>query len=680
MGELETRELRRVGWKPLTYTVHPDHDEPVEVPFVIGVVADLTGVVDESRPPFKDRQFVYVDADNLDDVMRAADPRVRYDVANLLDEAGSSASGPLAVHLSFDSLAAFRPASVASRIEALDRMMRMREQLAPLAVRLEIRPTLGDDLRRLMADRRVQAAFDAPGAQGEPGVRLDDLFELHPELVVAIAQWPRVDQGLLIQALRTCEPPVAGDMRPAVLARITDIDQRLSRQLDLILHHPDFKRLEATWRGLAYLTREAETGSLLKLRVLNVSTKELIRSFRIASRFDQSALFRKLYDDEASTFGYEPVALVVCDYALAHDADGIYLAENLSRIGAAVWAPIVVGASPALFSLDDWQQLPAPRDLSKIFETVEYRPWEDLRKSSDANHLVVALPPLMARLPWDTRDAPSEHAFVYVESVARRADYTWMNGAFGLAAVVAQAFARDRWCADLRGPVWGRIDGVPAHYLVQEGEIVDVVGPTEVDLSERRHSELGRLGFASIARHVRGEFAAMPGPTVLALAPPLVDRNPASGNRNTSQLEHALCVGRVAQVVRCFLKDHVGVWASLEGAADAVQSWLSGYCTPPESDGTPSASANAPPDASHGVSRVASTSAAATTATGGALADTPVAPFTSVRVTTAPSDARGRRPDLVVDLEMNYVPGAAVVRRVLLTFTPAGFLSSRIVR
>jgi len=646
----ESRYPRRVGWRPLTYSYESGNGLfEKELPLVIAVLADLSNDPVEPLARVRDRKLIVVDAENLDAAMANCKPRVAFQVPDRVNERQDA--GDLTVDLHFTKLADFRPERIARMVPVLDELLNVREQLAPLAVRLEIRPTLADELRQMMADSRIASAIRKLESAEE-----GDAGSLEALLPVGIkAQlWRNADLPLLLRSLygylSGMQDTPGRDMGRLVDGLIQDLDARISRQLDDILHNSSLQRLEATWRGLDYLARETESGSLLKLRVLNVSLKELRKELKKAISFDESSLFTMLHVAEEGTFGGEPYGLVLCDYEIGHEPEDIALAQRVIQIGAAMSAPFVFGASPAMFGMDDWSELPRPRDVRKIFETPEHEDWRKLRADPDAAHLVLVLPRLLARLPWDTRESIEEHGFAYTENASARGCFLWMNGAFGMAALVSTAFARDRWCADLRGPIWGRIDRLPAHCVVENQEVTEVIGPTEVDVSEHRHFELGRLGFTSIARHRSGEYAAVQSPTTLG-RPRDLNETDAANAYLALQLEHVLCVGRVKQVVRSFLKDHIGQWANTDRAAAAVEEWLRTYCladTKADTDAEPP----------HG----------------------PVAPFQSVRVRAEdPTKGHGGPPRLELELDLNYVPKAASIRRVILLITPAGFISTRLI-
>jgi type VI secretion system protein ImpC len=650
MSDSNIGNEQRIGWRPLTYQLRQESAKTIEVPFLIGVLADLGRNTERDLPRLRDRRFTVVDCDNVEEVLRAADTRLQISVPNCIDV--NSSPSEFMLELRFGVLDDFSPRGIAAQVPQMHDIRAMRVQLALLAEYFAIRKSLSRELFQFLSHPSVIAFLGQQASTpiDEANAELAGEVAEQSKRAFSSALWSDLDLCVLLQASASCNAASVDDLPVAVARRIAQIDAQVSKQLNHIMHDPALQRLEATWRGLAYLTRETETGSLLKIRVLNASKKELIKEMQKAiGATDENNFYRKLVDEDG-VFGYEPYALLLCDFELTNDPLDVYVAERLASIGKAISAPVVFGASSELLGLESWNELPLPRNLRKIFWANEYAKWNSLRESPQAGHLIVTLPPLLARLPWDTRDTPDAHSIAYAELMASRQDYVWLNSAYGLVSVIAKSFARDRWCADLRGPIWGRIDGLPSHYVVEGNEIIEVVGPTAIDISEHRHLELGSLGFTSIARHARGEFAALTCPMVVARTQAADSlQQPATGTHAT-QLEHVLCVGRVHHVVKSFLKDHVGVWSNIEEAASEVQTWLRTYCEQADQE-------------SDLLARPTSS-----------------APFRSVRVTTGSSEQGGVQfPGLTLEIEFNYIPAAATIRRVIIAIAPAGFQSGRII-
>lgn len=637
------RAARRVGWKPLRYTVEASGHE-VEVPFVIGVIADLTGPSREHLRTSRERNFAHIDADNLDDVLRKAGVALSLEVESTLDP--HMAQAQLKVDLAVQSMTDFSPASIVNQVPAMRRLLKERECLGSLAAVLETRPALIDELKVVASTHSVQALLsgDHPITDDAAHEALIATIQALPEIATSKGLRALADVPGIVLALVSSGINEARDVREAATKRAAEIDAALSGQLDKILHHPDFQRIEGTWRGLAYLTKQAESGTLLKIKVLNLNLKEMAREFKVAVNFSESMLFKRLFD-EVGTFGFEPCSVVLCDFELTREPSSIYVAEQLSHVGAAISAPILLGPSSELFGLECLSDLSKPRQLAKLFDTIEYVHWRNLRDAPGSAYLVFTVPPLLARLPWDSRTTFEDARFNYVETTHSTQDYVWMTGSYGLAFVIANSFARDRWCADLRGPIWGRVEGISADFEALNGSLATIVGPTLLDFSERRHAELSLLGFTSIARHLQGRFAAILGPTVLARQR-ACDRGGVVTEASARQLEHVLCSGRLVHVIKSFLKDHIGVWSSLDEEVHDLQQWLSSYCEAPDSKGE-------------------------------AAPSLPAAPFRSLTVRKC--DGADGRETLLIDVEFNSVVAAGPFKCTFTIANPAGLLSSRII-
>ena len=242
------------------------------------------------------------------------------------------------------------------------------------------------------------------------------------------------------------------DVETMISARIADIDQLLTRQLNLIMHAPDFQKLEASWRGLHYLVSQSETSQTLKIRVMNVSKKDLLRNMESASDFDQSALFKKVYENEYGMFGGAPFGVMIGDYEFGRTSQDISLLEQISHVAAAAHAPFLTAASPQLFNWDSFTEISGPRDLAKIFNTAEYAKWKSFRESEDSRYVGLALPHILMRLPYGAETTPVE-AFNFEEDVdgTDHGKYLWGNAAYALGTRLTTAFAKYGWCAAIRG-------------------------------------------------------------------------------------------------------------------------------------------------------------------------------------------------------------------------------------
>jgi type VI secretion system protein ImpC len=238
---------------------------------------------------------------------------------------------------------------------------------------------------------------------------------------------------------------VSKDVETNIKYWIAEIDKKLSGQLNEIMHHEDFQRLEATWRGLHYLVHQSETGENLKIRVLNVNKRELFKDLEKAVEFDQSGLFKKVYEEEYGQLGGQPYGMLVGDFEFSRSAEDVSLLKMISNVAAAAHAPFVSAANPKLFNLDRFTELSAPRDLAKIFESVEHTAWKSFRESEDSRYVALTLPHVLGRLPYG-QDFKRVEAFNFEEFVDGKDHdkYLWMNAAWAYAANITDAYCRRR--------------------------------------------------------------------------------------------------------------------------------------------------------------------------------------------------------------------------------------------
>ncbi|NTV10808.1 MAG: type VI secretion system contractile sheath large subunit, partial [Zoogloea sp.] len=245
---------------------------------------------------------------------------------------------------------------------------------------------------------------------------------------------------------------VSRDLAASIDLRIAQLDELLSAQLNAIMHHPEFQKLEASWRGLKYLVANSETSPMLKIKMLNASKKDLVKDFKSAPDFDQSALFKKIYEEEYGTFGGAPYASLIGDYEFSRHPEDFYLLDELSHVAAAAHAPLIAAAAPSLFGLESFNDIGKPRDLSKIFETAEYAKWKSFRESEDARYVGLVLPHVLGRLPYGRETVPVEE-FNFEEDVdgSEHAKYLWANASYAFGTRLTDAFAKYGWLAAIRG-------------------------------------------------------------------------------------------------------------------------------------------------------------------------------------------------------------------------------------
>jgi type VI secretion system protein ImpC len=372
---------------------------------------------------------------------------------------------------------------------------------------------------------------------------------------------------------------VGSDLVASIKVRIAQIDEALSRQLNEILHDAEYQKLEASWCGLQYLVSNTETGTHMKIRLLNATKKEVLTDMEKATEFDQSVLFKKVYEEEYGTFGGHPFSLLVGDYEFGRHPQDIAMLEKISGVAAAAHAPFIAAASPRLFDWDSFTEMAGPRDLSKTFESAELTKWRSFRESEDSRYVALALPRMLLRLPYGPETVPVE-GLGYVEDVdgTDHRKYLWGNAAYGLAQRITDAFAKYRWCAAIRGVEGGGVvTGLPAHtFRTFDGDVA-LKCPTEVAITDRREKELSDLGFIALC-HCKGtDYAAFFGGQT-ANKPRLYNTDDANANsRISAMLPYVLAASRFGHYLKVIMRDKIGSFATRENVATYLNTWISQY-------------------------------------------------------------------------------------------------------
>ena len=388
---------------------------------------------------------------------------------------------------------------------------------------------------------------------------------------------------------------VARDAEMMINARIAQIDHLLSLQLNEVMHHADFQKLEGSWRGLKYLMDNSETGVGLKIRVFNATKKELLRDIEKAPEFDQSAMFKKIYEDDYGTFGGNPIGALVGDYEFGKHPDDMALLEGMSHIAAQAHAPFVSAAGHDLFNMDSYTDLGAPRDLAKIFDTTEYAKWKSFRQSEDSRYVALTLPRVLSRLPYGAATKPIEE-FGFEENVdgTDHSKYLWSNAAYALASKMTQSFSLYGMCVAMRGVEGGGlVEGLPAHTFQTDGGDIDLKSPTEVTMTERRSKELSDLGFVPI-EHCKGTDMAAFFSVQSCQKAKVYDTDAANANaRLSTQLPYIMAVSRFAHYLKVMMRDKIGSFMSREDAQAFLNRWITKYVTPDDT-ASPAAKAARP--------------------------------------------------------------------------------------
>jgi type VI secretion system protein ImpC len=372
---------------------------------------------------------------------------------------------------------------------------------------------------------------------------------------------------------------ISRDAETMINQRIAQIDHLLSIQLNEILHNADFQKLEGSWRGLRHMVFNSNTSSNLKIRVLNVTKKDLLRDMQRAPEFDQSALFKKIYEEEYGVFGGAPYGALIGDFEFGKHPEDIELLEKISNVAAAAHAPFFTAAAPSLMNLDSWTQIDAPRDLAKIFDSTEYAKWRSFRQSEDARYVGLCLPRTLGRLPYGKETKPIEE-FNYEESVdgSDHSKYLWTNAAYSMGQRLAASFVDYGMCVSIRGVEGGGlVEGLPVHNFNTDAGDVVMKCPTESPITDRREKELADLGFIPLV-HCKGTDYAAFFSVQSAQKPKLYDDDKANSNaRLSTQLPYIMAVSRFAHYLKAMMRDKIGSFMSRAEAEQFLNKWMSNY-------------------------------------------------------------------------------------------------------
>jgi type VI secretion system protein ImpC len=373
---------------------------------------------------------------------------------------------------------------------------------------------------------------------------------------------------------------VSDNLSATIDARVAELDALISSQLSAVMHAPEFQKLESTWTGLRYMVFNTSTSSTLKIKLMNATKKELVKDFQAAIDFDQSAMFKKVYEEEFGTFGGAPFGTLIGDFEFTRQPEDMYFIEQMSHIAAASHAPFISAASPELFGLETYSELGKPRDLAKVFDTVEYAKWRSFRESEDSRYVGLTLPRFLGRLPFNPKDGTTVEGFNYVEDVdgTDHSKYLWCNAAYAMGVRLTKAFEDFGWCAAIRGVEGGGlVEDLPTHtFKTDEGEVA-LKCPTEIAITDRREKELNDLGFISLVHCKNTDYAAFFGAQSAQKAKKY---NTDSANANavlSSQLQYIFSVSRIAHYMKSMMRDKIGSFASAGNVEDFLNRWIAQY-------------------------------------------------------------------------------------------------------
>jgi type VI secretion system protein ImpC len=384
---------------------------------------------------------------------------------------------------------------------------------------------------------------------------------------------------------------ISDDSIRSIEAMIAAIDAKLTEQINLIIHNPEFQALESAWRGLHHLVNNTETDEYLKIKVMNISKKEMgrtLKKFR-GTAWDQSPVFKKIYEEEYGQFGGEPFGLLMGDYYFDHSPQDVQLLGDMAQIASAAHAPFIAAAAPTVMQMESWGELANPRDLTKIFQTPEYAAWRSLRESEDSRYIGLCMPRFLARLPYGAKTEPVEE-FNFEEDAAGGSSesYTWCNAAYAMATNITRAFKLYGWCSQIRGvESGGAVEGLPAHTFPDDDGGVAMKCPTEIAISDRREAELAKNGFMPLVFKKNSDFAAFIGAQSLQKPQEYLDPAATANANLSARLPYLFATCRFAHYLKCMVRDKIGSSKTQSQLQDWLQNWLNLYV-----DGSPDSSSD----------------------------------------------------------------------------------------
>jgi len=404
--------------------------------------------------------------------------------------------------------------------------------------------------------------------------------EFKPKTDEAKAAVEQAVRTLAEQALAQTQL-IGADVVKSISAIIAELDHKLSEQINLILHHPDFQQLEGGWRGLHYLVNNTETDEMLKIRFMNITKTDLAKTLKRykGTSWDQSPLFKRVYEEEYGQFGGEPFGCLVGDYYFDHTPPDVELLGELSKVSAAAHTPFIAGASPRAMQMDSWQELANPRDLTKIFTTPEYASWRSLRESEDSRYIGLAMPRFLSRLPYGPKTNPvEEFDFEEETGAADHSKYAWGNAAYAMAVNINRSFKLYGWCSRIRGiESGGAVEGLPVHTFPTDDGGVDMKCPTEIAISDRREAELAKNGFMPLIHRKNSDFAAFIGAQSLQ-KPFEYDDPDATANANlAARLPYLFACCRFAHYLKCIVRDKIGSFKERDAMEKYLNNWIMNY-------------------------------------------------------------------------------------------------------
>lgn len=450
-----------------------------------------------------------------------------------------------------------------------------------------------------MAESKLETEGQAAAAQSLSADDFTQLLqkEFRPKSDRAREEVETAVKTLAEQALRETTV-ISDDVISTINAIIAEIDQKLTDQVNEIIHHEKFQALEGSWRGLHHLVNNTETDEMLKIRFMPIAKKELHKTLRKykGTAWDQSPIFKRVYEEEYGQLGGEPISCIVGDYHFDHGPQDVELLSGMAQIAAAAHSPFIAGADPSLMQMDSWQELTNPRDLSKIFSTPQYAAWRSLRESEDSKYVALAMPRFLARLPYGAATEPVEE-FDFEEDTAgsNAGKYAWSNSAYAMAVNINRSFKEFGWCSRIRGvESGGAVEGLPVHTFPSDDGGVDMKCPTEIAISDRREAELAKSGLMPLIHRKNTDIAAFIGAQSLHKPAEYDDPDASANAQLGARLPYLFATCRFAHYLKCIVRDKVGSFKEREDMQRFLQNWIMKYVTGDPANATEETKARKP--------------------------------------------------------------------------------------
>jgi type VI secretion system protein ImpC len=430
----------------------------------------------------------------------------------------------------------------------------------------------------MSAAEQAQAAAAATTTTAETSIIDDIIKATRPQSDKEAERAKDYFRQFLDQAVKPGHV-ISNDVETNIKYWIAEIDKKLSAQLNEVMHTKEFQQLEGTWRGLKYLIDQTETGENLKIRVLNTPKRDLFKDLERAVEFDQSAMFKKVYEEEYGQLGGQPYGMLVADYEFSRHPEDIAMLKKMSNVAAAAHAPLVTAAAPKLFNFDRFTELSNPRDLAKVFDSVEYASWKSFRESEDSRYIALTLPHVLGRLPYGA-DFKRVDEFNFEEFVDGKDHdkYLWMNASWAYATRITDAVAKHGWMARSRGVEGGgKVEGLPVHTFPTDDGDVAMKCPTEIAISDRREFELSNLGFLPLLHSKNNDFAVFMGAQSAQKPKQYFDPAANSNAELSAKFNYIMCVSRFAHYLKVMARDKIGSFMEVKDCERWLNDWINNY-------------------------------------------------------------------------------------------------------